>query len=236
MVMSMKPNDLHSFLTCAPRLPKAGWIADGSLRKVPEQPLHLYEFESCPYCRKAREAFANLDIDYISHPSGKGSNNRQFVVEHGGKAMFPYLFDPNTGVKMHESEDIITYIRDTYGSGRATWRKAIAPLNTLGSAIASGMRPFGGKALPAAAERTQPEQLLVLWQFEMSPFCRKVREALCELNLNYHSRNVARDGRQREDLIALGGKMQVPYFIDPNTDTAMYESDAIVAYLHRTYG
>jgi glutathione S-transferase len=32
-----------------------------------------------------------------------------------------------------------------------------------------------------------------------------------------------------------GGKMQVPFLVDPNTDSAMYESDDIVAYLEAQY-
>ena len=236
MALSLQPNNLHSTLACAPRLPMSGWFADGTLKKVPEQPLHLYEFERCPYCRKAREAFSELDIDYVSHPCGRGSNNRDFVVKTGGKAQFPFLVDPNTGAQMYESEDIITYLRETYGSGRSGLNKALAPLDTFGSTLASAIRPIGGRALDSCKDRQQPEQPLQLWQFEMSPFCRKVREAMIGLNLDYQVRNVARGGRQRPELVALGGKMMVPYLVDPNTGTAMYESDDIVAYLHRTYG
>ncbi len=32
--------------------------------------------------------------------------------ERGGKAQFPYLVDPNTGVEMYESLDIIDYLFD----------------------------------------------------------------------------------------------------------------------------
>ena len=33
-----------------------------------------------------------------------------------------------------------------------------------------------------------------------------------------------------------GGKMVVPYLVDPNRDVAMYESDDIIDYLYDTYG
>ncbi len=237
MAIPLSLDDIHSHLACAPRLPKAGWFTDGTLQKVPEKTLHLYEFESCPYCRKVREAFSELDIDYISHPCGKGSNNRRDVIEHGGTAMFPYLVEPNADVAMYESEDIIDYIRQTYGSGsRGALRKAVAPLNTFASAVASGIRPIGGRAMPQHQDRVQPEHPLELWQFEMSPYCRKVREAMVALNLVYRVRNVAKRGRQRAKLVELGGKMQVPYLVDANTGTAMYESDEIVDYLRNTYG
>jgi len=34
----------------------------------------------------------------------------------------------------------------------------------------------------------------------------------------------------------LGGKEQFPFLVDPNGDVKMYESDAIVKYLFKTYG
>ncbi len=54
--------------------------------------------------------------------------------------------------------------------------------------------------------------------------------------MDFIVRNVAKHSARRPSLVALGGKMMVPYLIDPNTATAMYESDEIVAYLERTYG
>ena len=40
---------------------------------------------------------------------------------------------------------------------------------------------------------------------------------------------------KREQLLARGGQIQVPYLIDPNTGAALYESRAILEYLDRTY-
>ncbi len=237
MTISLSPLNLQSTLSCLPRLPNGGWWTDGTLTQVPALPLHLWEFESCPYCRKAREAFSELDIDYVSHPSGAGSNNRDEVIQRGGKAQFPYLFDPNTGERLYESEAIVDYIRSTYGAGqRPLWRRALGPVNTFGSALASAISPQGGRARDGAKDRTQPAAPLELWQFEMSPYCRKVRQTLTAQNLVFRVHNVAKRGRQRDALVALGGKMQVPYLVDPNTGVSMYESDEIVAYLRATYG
>ena len=41
--------------------------------------------------------------------------------------------------------------------------------------------------------------------------------------------------RNRRWLETHTGKVQVPYLIDANTGTAMYESQAIIAYLNQTY-
>ena len=71
---------------------------------------------------------------------------------------------------------------------------------------------------------------------EGSPYCRKVREVLSELALPYVVRNLPQGSPKREELVRRGGKMQVPYLVDPNTGREMYESDAITAYLDAEYG
>ena len=231
----MKLDDVHSY--AASVLNGTRGLFARTRASQPELPLELYEFESCPFCRKAREAFSELDLDYISRPTPRGSErNRQKVAALGGTQMFPYLVDPNTGAAMYESEDIIGYLHQTYGDGRRRGGGLGGAVRSLSSMLASAVRPIGGKAAPGVAGRAQPEQLLVLWQFEASPFCRKVREALCSLDLDYRVRNVAKSGGQRPELVSLGGKMQVPYLVDPNTGVAMYESSDIVAYLRQTHG
>ncbi len=42
-------------------------------------------------------------------------------------------------------------------------------------------------------------------------------------------------GRNRKKMMAETGRMQVPYLIDPNTGTRLYESADIVRYLRTTY-
>src|SRR5262249_34162994 len=91
----------------------------GALGKRPAQPLELYEFEACPFCRKAREALSILDLDVIVYPCPKGGPTyRPRLRERGGKELFPYLVDPNTGREMYESSDIVAYLFSEYGDGR----------------------------------------------------------------------------------------------------------------------
>ncbi len=71
---------------------------------------------------------------------------------------------------------------------------------------------------------------------EGSPYCRKVRETLSELDLDTVIRNLPKGSPKRSELVQRAGKMQVPYLIDANTGREMYESDDIVAYLEDTYG
>ncbi len=60
------------------------------------------------------------------------------------------------------------------------------------------------------------------------PFCAKVFRAAEDLHISFDEKNIA-DPAVAEELIARGGKRQVPYLVD--NDVEMYESDDIVAYL-----
>ena len=94
-----------------------------------------------------------------------------------------------------------------------------------------------GAGLKASPPARRPKQLLELYEFEGCPFCRKVRDALTELDLDAMIYPCPKGGKIfRPKAIELGGKAQFPYLVDPNTGTSMYESDDIVAYLYATYG
>jgi glutathione S-transferase len=209
-----------------------GMAVDGAGTR-PAQALLLYDFEACPYCRKAREALSILDLDAMVYPCPKGGARfRGDAVRRGGKAQFPYLVDPNTGREMYESEDIVRYLFTTYGDGSVPWLLALGPLTLAGSALASGWRLGRGERVRRSRA---PEQPLELWSFEASPFSRLVREELCSLELPYLLHNVARGSAKRDAFVGRAGKMMVPYLVDPNTGAAMFESADIVRYLRETY-
>ena len=226
-------DDTHSLLVSVLRGGR-GWVARTPRPDRPAEPLVLFEFEGCPFCRKVREALSELDLDYLCRPSAHGSKNRAEVAARGGRAMFPYLVDANTGVEMYESEEIIDYLHATYGEDRSVVFRWMSPVNTLTSALASAVRPRGRRVRPTAPRPAEQAPLL-LYNYEASPYCRKVREALHELDLDHTIRNVGRRGARRQELRDRGGRMMVPYLVDPNTGREMYESDDIVAYLHGQY-
>jgi glutathione S-transferase len=110
----------------------------------------------------------------------------------------------------------------------------------------------GSQARPSKA----PKRPLELFSFESSPYSRRVRELLSELELPYLLRSTGKArwqdlgppglraalfpdlpvaGRNRTELLARAGKVQVPYLVDPNTGTAMFESAAIRTYLLDAY-
>ena len=83
--------------------------------------------------------------------------------------------------------------------------------------------------------------MLVLYEFEACPFCRRVREAATDLDLQLLIKPCPKGvpgaplGAHRAEVLALGGKETFPFLVDPNTGEAMYESEDIVRYLYRTY-
>ena len=234
-----------------------GWRGSLSFQprtEEPARPLELYEYEASPYCRLVREALSELDLDAMILPCPQGGTRfRPTAKALGGKLLFPFLSDPNTGTTMYESADIVDYLRRTYG-GRAEARRGLrrqgAVLASLLTTTARGLR--GAKASPSRA----PSQPLELYSFEASPYSRLVRERLCELEIPYLLRSTAKarwedvgppwirsryfpdlpvEGRNRVRLLELAGRVQVPYLVDPNTGVAMFESADILAYLDETY-
>ena len=229
------PDDLTSFAATVVRLGRGiNRRADAGIAAAPTRLLELYDFEACPYCRKVREVLCELDLDYLCLPTARGSARRETLRALGGTMQVPYLVDPNTSVALYESDEIIAYLDRTYGRGGAGWWPPVPGfVNDLDSTIASAVRL--GRSGACRAGTTRAPEPLVLWNMEGSPYCRKVREALSELDLAYVVRNVPKGSPKRAALVELGGKMQVPYLVDPNSGRALYESDDIVAYLVDRY-
>jgi glutathione S-transferase len=210
-----------------------GGLKRSPLGPRPEKPLILYEFEGCPFCRKAREAVTALDLEVLIHPCPKrGPTFRPEVIQRGGKARFPYLVDPNTGAEMYESADIVAYLYKHYGDGPPP-RSLTGPLFAISSNLASIVRPVVGTFYRPARHPAQP---LTLYGMEGSPYTRLAREALCELELPYLLKTTPVGSDRWRELKERGGKAMVPYLVDPNTGAEMYESADIVDYLRETYG
>lgn len=242
-------------------------ISGTAFPKQPEKMLQLYEFEACPYCRRVRQALTALNLDYEVYPCPKnGTLYRPKVLEMMGVTQFPLLIDPNTDTSIQDSARSIDYLFRTYGKvnkappskwqdfpERETKGTLISVLNML-----RGMKADNANTKRIAAGK-QPEQLLELYGFEMSPYSRVVRERLCELELAFVCRNVAKERWQdaghsklrlkmgkyipkqagkRESLMngAMQGRMQVPFLIDPNTGVELFESKNIIKYLDSVYG
>jgi glutaredoxin len=103
------------------------------------------------------------------------------------------------------------------------------------SLISTLVRGANGIQSTPAAEK--PRQALQLYDIENCPYCRLVREALTELDIDAEIYPCPKGGeRYRPEVVARGGKAQFPYLVDPNTGEEMYESLDIVRYLFEIYG
>jgi len=101
----------------------------------PRRPLALWSFESSPYSRLVRERLTELELAYTLHNVGKEQvsdlgpaalrlrpgpyrprpgGRRALLLERWGRVQLPYLEDPNTGVALFESADIIDYLEQRY--------------------------------------------------------------------------------------------------------------------------
>lgn len=77
--------------------------------------------------------------------------------------------------------------------------------------------------------------MLTLYYRPTCQFCRRVLAVVDRLNLEVTKKDIS-DVALQNELIAKGGKSQVPYLIDEAEGVAMYESDDIVAHLQKNYG
>lgn len=66
------------------------------------------------------------------------------------------------------------------------------------------------------------------------PYCGKVLKTVEGLKIEIVQKNIS-DPKVVEELLALGGKRQVPYMVDDERGVSMYESNDIVKYLCEHY-
>ena len=66
------------------------------------------------------------------------------------------------------------------------------------------------------------------------PYCAIAISKLNELGLQFQEKNIADDAVAAE-LVARGGKRQVPYLVDGAKNVEMYESGDIADYLAKNY-
>lgn len=205
----------------------------GRLGARPDKLLELYDIEASPYCRKVREALTILDLEAMIYPCPRqGKRFRPIVQERGGKLQFPWFVDPNSGISLYESDEIVKYLFRVYGDGDVPLLLRLGPLTNASAFGASVWRVGLGHF---ARSSKAPAKPLEFWSFEASPFCRIVREELSVLEIPYRLHNVAKASPSRQAFIARSGRMMVPFLHDPNTDVDMFESSDIVDYLRRTY-
>lgn len=222
--------------------------------RPPPRLLHLYDIEGSADCRLVREAITELDLDVVIYPCPKGGNRfRSLVMSLGGKDEFPYLVDPNSNRSLYGYDKVLRYLFEQYGGSHCSRDFPLSFFTRLSSLAGTVVRHGAGKY---ASPSRRHEFLLELYSFESSPYARPVRELMCELELPYVLHNVGKaqwddyllpfvrdrlftkftgSTESRGSLFQNVGRVSVPYLVDPNSGTALFESGDILAYLRSQY-
>lgn len=231
------------------------WRGTSASRTIqaPAQTLTLFDREGCPKCRLVREAFTELNLDVVIIPCPKEGKNLNQLKKDTGYSEVPVLVDANTGQKVQGADAAVSYLFEEYRGKKPPKQLIANKLNLLASSMASGIRLNAGITARPAKNAEQP---LTLYSFESSPFSRPVRELLCELELPYLLVTLGKQQRsdmgpanfrftrkpyqplansKRASFFEQHGNVQVPYLIDPNTQTELFESADIIQYLKSTY-
>ena len=206
----------------------------GRLGARPERDLILYEKESCPFSRLAREALSILDLDADIVPCPEGADvHREQLVRVGGEEQLPFLIDPNTATHLYDSAAIVKHLFETYGEGPPPPPLRSIAIAKRTSQLASKLR--GGRG-DEKAPRRECDERLELFGYEGGAYTRLVREKLSGYALPWTCRSLARNSPRRHAFEATHGRLQFPFLRDPNTGAELFESDAICRYLDEQYG
>jgi glutathione S-transferase len=195
----------------------------------PRARLELYEFETCPFCRKVREAIQVLDLEVLVWPCPKGGErHRPRARALGGRAQFPLLVDPNAEVVLYESDAIVRHLFERYGRTRPPWPLGAGALDTTLSMLAGLAHPADGTFAVASVP---PQAPLDLYADEGSTGARRVRARLCELEVPYVSHSMALGSSGRAELAQRG--LDVPALIDAELGVEVAGAEAALAHLER---
>jgi glutathione S-transferase len=82
---------------------------------TPTDPIVIYRLEGCPFCERVIQHLDSMDLAYESQYVAPLHSHRDAVKRLTGVRSVPAIDDPNTGVAMAESANIIAYLDATYG-------------------------------------------------------------------------------------------------------------------------
>ena len=79
----------------------------------------LYEYMSCPYCARVRNALAGMGLEVESRDIQLDRQRLQELIDATGRTTVPCLrIESDRGVEwMHESRDIIRYFEERVAEG-----------------------------------------------------------------------------------------------------------------------
>ena len=77
--------------------------------------------------------------------------------------------------------------------------------------------------------------MLTLYYKPSCQFCQRVLQMAENLKVEFDLKDISEDETARAELLEKGGKQQVPYLVDTEKGTAMYESSDIIDYIRENY-
>lgn len=214
-------------------------VAYDGCSRVLEFPLILYDSEDSPECRLVREACSMLSLNVTIRPIPQGGKRFRRDLEEINSGIRtvpsqpPRLVDPNTGREISQWTNIRDYLFLKYGDNRIPWTLK-ENIGTISTATLSTLCASSGRARLSNA----PKLPLLLWSYEGSPFCKRVRNQLNQLELEHTVCFTPRGSPNRQRFFRStqgDGRFQVPFLQDPNTGVELFESEAIVEYLEKVY-
>jgi glutathione S-transferase len=94
----------------------------------------LYYKPSCAFSQRVLQMAENLSVTLDLKDVSESEEVMAELIEKGGDTQTPFLVDTETGVAMHESSDIIDYLRDS-GKGIASPISASKPRVHVGGSV-----------------------------------------------------------------------------------------------------
>jgi len=202
----------------------------------PVSQLILFHSTDCPDSKRVRECLSILDLDALVYPCPSGGPAFDTPYRSDGDTgAVPVLVDPNSGKTISGSgDDIVEYLYTQYGNpNKIPWLLKSNGLSNFLVNMALKIRGISGGSY--SGKGLVPEEPLVFWSYEASPFCSVVQEVLCGLAVPHVLITVARGSAKRSILFERRGHFQAPYLYDPNSGVALFESAAIIEYLKSKY-
>lgn len=207
--------------------------------KWPSESLILYSYEGNQFCRLVREVLTELDIIWELRSAGKGSPRRSELAElTGGSTQCPYLVDPNTGIAMGESADIIRYLYQTYGR----WTPPSELLEWVSNSVMPALKSVFAYLTPLQAGSNREEyrsytseikkakeeieaetsaEQIVIYTYDLSPFSSETKAVLDGLNVKYKSISLGKEwipgllspsgATKRAALLEMTGQSSLPH-------------------------
>ena len=216
-------------------------LADLNSQTVPrpQKPLVLYNYEGNQFCRLVREVLTELDIPWEMRSAGKQSPRRQELAYiTGGSSQCPYLIDPNTGVDMAESKDMVEYLYKTY----ARWTPPNELLEWASHTILPLAKPLFQFLTPLQAgssgedtdayeagitnamdeiDQETQQYPITVYTYDWSPFSQETKALLKRLDISFHEISLGREwipglikeggSEKRAALLEMTGQSSLPH-------------------------